>query len=53
LGVDLLELDLMRSNGLTVTVEDEKTGAGGSLVDSTDKDFAWRRHVAKGMERRR
>lgn len=36
-GVDLLELELVSSNDLTVGVEDEEAGARGALVNSTNK----------------
>ncbi len=47
LGIVLLELNLVQGNDFTGRVEDEKAGAGGSLVDGTDKGLgAGGRHGA-------
>jgi len=47
LRIDLLEFDLMRSYGFSVSVEDEEAGTGGSLIDRTYKDFLGS-HVWRG-----
>jgi hypothetical protein len=39
IGIDLGELDLMRGNGLTVSVENEESGTGSSLVNRPDEGF--------------
>ena len=39
LGVDLLELELMRGDDLTADVEDEEPRRGGALVNGTDESW--------------
>lgn len=39
LGVDLAELNLVRSNGLTVSIENEESGTGSSLVNRPNENF--------------
>jgi hypothetical protein len=37
--INLFELDLMLCNGVAFSVEDEKSGAGGAVIDSADEGF--------------
>lgn len=48
IGIDLGELDLMRGHGLTVSVENEESGTGSSLVNRPDKGF----RLLHGYDRR-
>jgi hypothetical protein len=35
--VDLVKLDLMRRDGFTITIENQKSGAGRTLIDGPDE----------------
>ena len=53
LGVDLLELQLVRSDDFTTDIEDQEPRRGGSLVNGADKGCG--RHDVNdgGVEKRR
>lgn len=49
--VHLLELDLVLGDRYTSSIEDQEAGAGGSLVDRTDKGIAFLRLSVHSDER--